>query len=69
MKIRIEITLISDVSAPLVFAHVQEAKASDVSVVWPSIVSGLELVLSKIHRHFFPTEEEKAADSSNGKLD
>jgi hypothetical protein len=47
---------------------VQRAESEDpahIDDLWPAIVTGLELIMSKIHRAFFPTDAEKAEDANN----
>lgn len=64
-KISIQITVTRDGINPVTFSQTCESKNNDGAAIWPATVTGLELAMSKMHRHFFPTPEEKESDEAS----
>jgi hypothetical protein len=61
-----KVTITATVSLPdgtRIFKSEHTAEVAGPSAVFGAMVQPIEGVLSDAHRHFFPTEEEKAADA------
>ena len=67
MKTTIDISVIVRPEGQPIQTYTQhcESTNADVKSVWPATITGLEIIMSKMHRVYFPTAEEAAADAAS----